>query len=235
MPPPDRTSRLIDELSSATRQLLATAERLTDTDVRRPSSLPGWTVGHVLSHIARNADALANLCYTARTGVVTPAYRSPQARDADIAAGATRPVAVQVEDLSTAADRLLEQFRNLPDHAWHAEVTWPNGTSRQATQIVVTRLNEVEVHHVDLGLGRSFDDIPVETRDLLLGYATGNWPTSLDIRLRTDDTGWSWPAEGTGARIVTGGSAAMLGWLLGRTDGATLTCEGTLPALPAWG
>jgi len=34
------------------------AERWTDADVRAPSLLPGWTRGHVLSHIARNADGI---------------------------------------------------------------------------------------------------------------------------------------------------------------------------------
>ena len=44
--------------------------------------LPGWTVGHVLTHVARNADAYTNLLTWARTGVETPAYASPEAREA---------------------------------------------------------------------------------------------------------------------------------------------------------
>ena len=31
---------------------------LADDDVRAPSLLPGWSVGHVLNHIARNADSV---------------------------------------------------------------------------------------------------------------------------------------------------------------------------------
>ena len=30
---------------------------LGDSDVRRSSLCPGWTVGHVLTHVARNADS----------------------------------------------------------------------------------------------------------------------------------------------------------------------------------
>jgi maleylpyruvate isomerase len=235
MPPTEVTARLIDELPSATRRLLATAERLTDTEVRRPSELPCWTVGHLLSHVARNAEALGNLCEWARTGVPKPMYASAESRDADIAAGAARSAVVQAEDLAATSGQLQEMFRSLPDAAWKAEVTWPTGTTRTADQIVVSRLNEVEVHHVDLGLGYSFDEIPPETRDVLLGYASARWQAELGVVLRSTDTPWSSPADTADARIISGGSAALLGWVLGRTDGTTLTCDGTLPDLPAWG
>jgi maleylpyruvate isomerase len=235
MPPPEITARLIDELPSATRRLLATAERLADTEVRRPSGLPGWTIGHVLCHVARNADALGNLCDWARTGVPKPMYASADSREADISAGAARSAVVQAEDIAAASGGLQEKFRSLPDAAWRAEVAWPNGKTHTADQIVVTRLNEIEVHHVDLGLGYSFDDIPAETRDVLLGYASARWRAELGVVLRSTDTPWSSPADTADARIISGGSAALLGWVLGRTDGATLTYDGTLPVLPAWG
>jgi Mycothiol maleylpyruvate isomerase N-terminal domain len=40
----------------AHRRLLATAIHVDDEIARRPSRLPGWTVGHVVTHLARNAD-----------------------------------------------------------------------------------------------------------------------------------------------------------------------------------
>ena len=226
---------IIRLLADADRRLLDTVARLTDADVRRPSELPGWSVGHVVSHLARNADALVNLCDWALTGVRTPAYVSAEAREADIEAGAARPIAVQVFDIEAAEARLLERFDNLPAEAWQAEVSWPSGTTRDATQIVVARLNEVEVHHVDLGLGYGFDDIPPESRDVLLTYVTNSWPDDFDVVLRSSDTQWSSPVRPAGARIISGGSAALLGWVLGRTDGDTLTTDGTMPVAPAWG
>ena len=36
--------------------LLRTVNGLTDADVRRDSLLPGWSVGHVLNHLRRNAE-----------------------------------------------------------------------------------------------------------------------------------------------------------------------------------
>src|SRR6266567_8535421 len=68
-------------LAGATDRLLATAAGLTDRQAREPSLLPGWSRGHVLVHLARNADGLRNLLIWARTGVVTPQYPSQQARD----------------------------------------------------------------------------------------------------------------------------------------------------------
>ena len=32
-------------------------EGLDDAKVRSPSLLPGWSIGHVLTHVARNADS----------------------------------------------------------------------------------------------------------------------------------------------------------------------------------
>src|SRR2546430_1201820 len=43
-------------IAEATGRLLASATTLTDTGMREPSLLPGWTRGHVLTHVARNAD-----------------------------------------------------------------------------------------------------------------------------------------------------------------------------------
>jgi maleylpyruvate isomerase len=232
---PDATTRLIAELPSAHRRLLDTAARLPDDAVLRPSLLPGWTIGHVLSHLARNADALVNLCDWAQTGVRKPMYASVEAREADIEDGAARPLAVQVEDIAAAEARLLERFEDLPAEAWSAEVTWPSGTTRTADQIVVARLNELEVHHVDLGLGYTFEAVPPESRDVLLTYVTTRWPDDFPVVLETSDTPWSSPVRPAGARIITGGSADLLSWVLGRSDGSALTYDGELPAPPPWG
>jgi maleylpyruvate isomerase len=230
---PDATTRLLAELPSAHRRLLDTAARLPDDAVLRPSLLPGWTVGHVLTHLARNADALVNLCDWALTGVRKPMYASVEAREADIEEGAARGLAVQLEDVAAAEARLLERFEDLPAEAWAAEVAWPSGVTRTADQIVTARLNELEVHHVDLGLGYTFDDVPADLRDVLLTYVTSRWPDDFPVVLRSSDSDWSSSGRSDDARIVSGGSAALLSWALGRSDGSTLT--GDVPTPPPWG
>ncbi|MEV8371202.1 maleylpyruvate isomerase family mycothiol-dependent enzyme [Kribbella sp. NPDC056861] len=230
---PEPTSRLIAELPSANRRLLDTVTHLPDIAVLRPSLLPGWSLGHVLSHVARNADALVNLCDWALTGVRKPMYVSMEAREADIAEGAARPVDEQVRDIAAAEARLLERFEDLPATAWDAEVSWPNGAVRTATNVVTARLLELEVHHVDLGLGYALTDVPAASRGVLLSYTTSRWPSEFPVVLQSSDTTWTSPARPAGARIVTGDSATLLGWVLGRTDGAELGDD--LPQAPPWG
>ena len=73
----DEVSRSLASVGAATDRLLATAATLTDGQMREPSRLPGWSRGHVLTHIARNADGLANLLRWARTGAGDPDVRQP--------------------------------------------------------------------------------------------------------------------------------------------------------------
>ncbi|MGH3331970.1 MAG: maleylpyruvate isomerase N-terminal domain-containing protein, partial [Nocardioidaceae bacterium] len=49
------------------------------SDLRGPSRLPDWTRGHVVTHVARNAEGLVRLLAWARTGIETPMYPSIQA------------------------------------------------------------------------------------------------------------------------------------------------------------
>ena len=72
--------QLNDLIDDATQRLLGTARLLTDPDLREPSLLPGWTRGHVLAHLAGNADAMRSLLAGARAGQDRPAYASAEAR-----------------------------------------------------------------------------------------------------------------------------------------------------------
>src|SRR5215469_5344155 len=92
-PEPDaaaRAAELGQRVDVASARVLATAARISDQQAREPSSLPGWSRGHVLTHLARNADGLRNLLIWARTGVETPQYLSAEARDTAIEAGSAR-------------------------------------------------------------------------------------------------------------------------------------------------
>src|SRR5580704_17394201 len=84
---------LSPRLAVATRALAATTANISEAQAREPSLLPGWTRGHVLIHIARNADSLRNLLIWAGTGVETPQYSSLEEREAGITAGADKPAA----------------------------------------------------------------------------------------------------------------------------------------------
>ncbi|MEU4233180.1 maleylpyruvate isomerase N-terminal domain-containing protein [Nonomuraea sp. NPDC026600] len=78
------------EPAAATDRFLATAASLTGDDVAAPSRLPGWSRGHVLSHMAGHADSHINLLTWARTGIETPRHPTAEARATGIEAGADR-------------------------------------------------------------------------------------------------------------------------------------------------
>jgi maleylpyruvate isomerase len=145
----------IDEIDAATARLYATIGRLTDADVRQPSLLPGWTRGHVLTHVARGGNALRNVLHDA------PAYASQDARNADIEAGAGRTIAELEADVRASADAFRAAALTGTD--WEAEVNILGLAPFPKSQLLLRRLVEVELHHVDLGAG----------------YRVGDWPPAF--------------------------------------------------------
>src|ERR671921_2597749 len=108
---------LMTDVDDATARLLRTAEDLDPGAVGEPSLLPGWTVGHVLTHVARNADAYTNLLTWARTGVETPAYATAAARAEGIEAGAGRPLREQIDDIRRTHERFADAGAAMPAQA----------------------------------------------------------------------------------------------------------------------
>jgi maleylpyruvate isomerase len=152
---------LSDQIDFASQRLLGTARIIDQADLAAPSLLPDWTRGHVLAHLARGADALRNLMIGVRTGQPRLAYASPAARTSDIEYGASRPQAELVEDVAAAANAFRVVSRQLPDEAWDVQVTWIPGLDPfPARELLVRRLVEVEVHHVDLGAAYTAADWP---------------------------------------------------------------------------
>ena len=125
----------------------------------RPA-LPGWSRAHLLTHVARNADAMINLLTWARTGVPTPGYASDEQRLADIEAGAGRAPDAIRDDVVASSDRLAQVVAAMPERAWRARVTNRQGTRIPATDVPWVRAREMWIHAVDLDVGASFADLP---------------------------------------------------------------------------
>ena len=223
---------LLAELDRATQRVLATAEGLTDPAT--PSALAGWTQGHVLTHLARNADSLCNLLAWARTGVETPQYASWDERAKGIEAGAGRPLDEQIADLREASARFASAAADLPAQAWTNELPLPTGP-QVAALVPWRRLREVEVHHVDLGAGYTPADWPESFAHRLLHEAAGDQST-VSLTLRADSLGHPVPVGSGGPPAVSGPAWALAAWLTGRSSGTGLTVEpaGPLPAIPEW-
>ena len=158
--PPDERS-LQRHLAGATASHRGLAEMLGQVDVAvsAPSLLPGWTVGHVLTHLARNADSIVRVLDAAEAGNAVDRYAGGLAgRNVEIDDGSARPAAEQVADVIATSGRL--------DAAWSRQTTW-DGISREVDgrevtvgSLVFARWREVEVHRADLGLGYGPPDWP---------------------------------------------------------------------------
>lgn len=222
-------------LASATDRLLAAVRTMDDGQVAAPSGLPGWNRGHVLAHLSRQADALSNLAGSAISGEPAVMYASPEARNADIAAGAGRGQAEQFADLAAASGRLAGLIDAVPAERWAAEVAYRQGPG-PATLIPWARLREVEIHHVDLAVGYTVDDWDAGFAAELCAELAAEFadrPAPPAVELRATDTGAVYRI-GAGP-TVSGTAARLAGWLLGRPAGElAVDPAGPLPVPPAW-
>jgi maleylpyruvate isomerase len=224
---------LLTDVDRATEALIRTASDLDPAVVSQPSLLPGWTVGHVLTHVARNADAFTRLLTGARTGTAVEKY-APGQRDADIEAGAGRPLREQVEDLRESHERFADAGAAMPADAW----TFRVDATLPAAAVPWARLREVEVHHVDLGLSYT----PADWSDafalrLLKEIAAGAGPQTPPMILRPFGIEHALPLGAADNPPVIGGpTKSIAAWLCGRGDGADLTVspDGELPRPARW-
>jgi len=114
-------------LDAAIRRLLRTVATLEDDDVAGPSGLPGWSRGHVLTHLARAADSRTGLLTAARAGKIGRQYPSEESRAQEIEAGARHPAPVILVDLRQALDRLRDVVAGHAAQLWNAPGEWLGG------------------------------------------------------------------------------------------------------------
>lgn len=192
------------------QRLLDWLDARPSIDVASASLLPGWTVGHVLSHIARNADGCRNMLDGAALGEIWPMYPGGMdQRSRGIEDGAPRPLAEQVADIRESTRHLEQTWQSLAPDAWHGEALGPFGKI-PVDMVPLRRWREVEIHWLDLGLG----------------YTWPQWPDAFvaaDLDNRRSAFGQPVPDD-----IVALGEKAELAWLFSRP-----VEEGVTPP-PAW-
>jgi len=167
-------------------KLQAAITDLTDGQVASPSLLPDWTVGHVLSHIARNADAMSRRVTAAlRSETVDQYVGGADGRIAEIDAGAARPADEIVADVRRSAEQLDALFATLPADGWTRPVQTVGGGEHPVALLPFRRWREVEIHLVDLGLGLGStpEDWPSDLVDLMLPRLTASLTERCDHRV----------------------------------------------------
>lgn len=188
--------------------------RLDDASVESPSLLPGWTVGHVLTHLARNADSFVHMTAAADRGEVADQYPGgAEQRNGDIEAGAGRTARELVRDVRSSIYALEACWASAGLAAWRGEGRSFAGV-RRIHELPYVRWREVEVHHVDLGLGYAIADWPAEYVRLELVRLEMLWAARRPMGLTSLPT----------AALETE-PRTRLAWLLGRA-----TIDGLGPA-----
>ncbi|WP_159614467.1 maleylpyruvate isomerase N-terminal domain-containing protein [Glutamicibacter sp. JC586] len=173
------------------KELLEHLAGLSDVSMQRDSKLPGWSVGHVLTHLARNADAHARRLEGALNGEDLPKYANgAEQRRQEIEDGARNSASEILADLEVSIhrlDRLLEQSE---------QAEWPNADFMGGGHYGVGgcpahRLREVQMHLVDLGLGYSPSQWPDEYAAWDLGNLLATVPERLaSVEARTELIAW---------------------------------------------
>jgi maleylpyruvate isomerase len=192
-------------------------------DPAAPSLLPDWTIGHVLTHLARNADSMTWVLESSERGELVDRYPGGvDRRDGDIEAGAGRPAAEQVADVVASDGRL--------DAAIAGHTKW-DGQSRELAgrvipvgELLFLRWREVEVHRADLGLGYGPDDWPVEYVRTELGELTMAWNARRPMGL-----------TGLPREALATPEPQRLAWLLGRAEIPGLGPAGVFGSPPTQG
>ena len=223
-------------VAAETERLLSTAASFRNDAVLAPSLCEGWSRGHVLAHLARNADALVRVCDVALTGAADTMYDDVESRDADIERGARRSAHEHATDIRDSAARLADRLEALrPEHAEVRVERTPGGFPIAVGMVPFMRLRELVFHHVDLDAGYSFASAPADVvalflRDAVNRLAHHDAPPSLHVVTAEGEE----HVVGDGASRVAGSAADVLLWLArGRTDG--IHVDGPVPTLPFGG
>ncbi|TQI65327.1 maleylpyruvate isomerase [Bosea sp. AK1] len=187
---------------------------LADTDLRKPSLVPGWRRSHIVAQVGYQARALTRLTEWAASGTPQAMYPSERARLDEVENGSTLPTRALRGLFRHAAVHLDVEWRDLSGPAWDAELALPDGRLITARDTGWIRAREIWLRAVDLDAGGSFLDMPAAFVDRLLEETPAGrngapfvlWPTDRTAPLKLGD----------GKITISGRAADLARWVTGR-------------------
>jgi maleylpyruvate isomerase len=228
-------SPYLARIGTATERLLVTVSALDDVAAAEPSLLPNWDRAMVVTHLAGNAEGIRRAVVAASlggTGEVYPGGRP--ARDAEIEAGRGGPALELELRLRTACEQLSAVLAEAPDQVRDALALHPTGEVRVG-DLIVARLREVEVHHVDLNCAYAPGDWPfawvLEEMDRAMLSLPTRLPPDVAVVLGSTDTDQHWVAGSGDVVEIAGTTAQLFAWVTGR---ATQVAGEECPPLKPW-
>lgn len=214
--------------------MMATVTSLSAEELARPSKCEGWTRAHVVAHLARNADAMANLATWAATGVETPAYASREQREADIETTAGLAPKELFADLQAANARLVTALEALKGGVAVSTVRNLAGEV-DALSLASRRTTELVIHHDDLDTTWEWHEADPEAIldaiEVCIARLQAN-PESPGLHVVAGE-GEEWTI-GDGSFRVEGYYDELLPFLAREQVEEGLQFSGELPKLPSW-
>ncbi len=215
------------------RRLAATLASLSDAQARQPSLLPDWTVGHVMAHIALNAEGFVNVANDLAAGRFGEMYPGGVARrNGDIEALSSASAAELRDRVAAACAAFEAVWPTLTEEQLQGEFGLTNAgpAGGVGTDVPLRRLREVEIHHADAGLTTfTYEDWSDAYVDRDLPGQLAGLPERLGYAIAfVDETGVTHLC-GDGAielEPIATTRRALLAWLFNRATPAELPTIG---------
>jgi maleylpyruvate isomerase len=220
----------IDDVRRAQHKIESVVALLDDADLRVPSRLPGWSIAHVVAHVALNAEAFGRAADQLRAGRLGIMYPGGMAgRTADIEQLASAEHSAIGARLHDTGEHFLDTWQDpAPSGACATAEGFP---PFPAETVILRRLREVEVHGLDTGLAQldaSTWSTAFVDADLPIQWETVVRRTDQAITI-LDELDHSWSVGSGAAPAGPMARHDILAWVLDR---------GVVPGLPtlvSWG
>ncbi|WP_406727103.1 maleylpyruvate isomerase family mycothiol-dependent enzyme [Streptomyces sp. GD-15H] len=220
------------EIATAHARLRADAAALDDAACRESTELPGWTRGHVLTHLGDLARAFARQARYALDGRTVEVYDGGRpGRAAAIEQGAGLAAELK-EALEDGLTQLEEAWARLGADDWSLRCAYRD-SDLLATQLCWWR--EVHIHHVDLGTGYRPEEWGDALGEHLVGYLLPRLPADRTTVLLSSDTDRRWEYGAGAPTTVHGGQNTLAAWLTGRSAAQLPKAYGATDSLPDLG
>lgn len=197
-------NRCVEGCAESHQVLLTAVTEFTDKDCQVLSRLPGWTRGHVLTHLARNAQSHIGLFESAGRGEIGDQYPTGmKQRNIDIEIGAQRSAEDVIADLRRHTWNLEGMWARATPETWQGSARRPTGQLVPMSELVFLRWREVAVHLIDLNIGVDYHS----WSDLYIEIELSRHLTALD------DQGFVMPPQ-----VEALSHAQQLSWIIGRSS-----------------
>ncbi|MFG1911902.1 maleylpyruvate isomerase family mycothiol-dependent enzyme [Kribbella sp. NPDC048928] len=215
----------LNDVRTMADRLLALTADLDDPTARGDSVLPGWSRGHVITHIANFSEAMTRQVDEALQGRLIEVYDGGRpARNAAIDDGADRSADELRTHLNEAVTALLASWDKVSPTDWPLPILHRNSNLSAGLQ---ASWRELTIHTSDLGLAFTPADWSEDFCLHLLDFLRARTPDNTHLILQSPTATWD---NGTGKEVrLTGALTDLTAWYAGRPTAAPISGPELLP------